>query len=412
MPDTSTLESSPSSASDARARRTPLDILIIAGHVRSLDWAETQWAPDLARALADRGHNIEVALDGCDDPAMFRDLPLLIHRPFRRHFGAEPFAFRAWARGLLEARPRSVALSLTPLFCGDVWLPLGPRASEIASRILSERQVVGAALELVHHPWLAHELLAERRAMKDAPRRRVQPLTIGPHAEGSSLRSLGYAARWQPIEEPERSRVRRELRARLGIPADDLVFLLGGTHAKGRPPVNLFQALAMLNRVATPSRAGEAANPPVSRRIRMIVTGRQSHTLHELAREAGCLDLVSFVGTRVNVAELFAASDVAIVAFGEAGLGTGRFACEAIRAGLPLIAAANTPGSDLVDSGTHKPGDMVREQTQESWLATMGRALDPHWLEQVRDSARRMSPDLTLGRLVERLESYLLGALR
>ena len=44
------------------------DILILAGFVRSLDWAESLWVPDLARTLAARGHKVEVVLDGCDLP--------------------------------------------------------------------------------------------------------------------------------------------------------------------------------------------------------------------------------------------------------------------------------------------------------------------------------------------------------
>lgn len=397
---------------DARARRTPLNILILAGFVRSIDWSETLWAPDLAHALAARGHKVEVAADGCDDPALFAGLPLIVHRPFRRHFGAEPFLFRHWARALLKSRPDSVCLSLTPLFCGDVWLPLGARAREAVSRLLAERSPIAAAMELAHHPWLLHELLAERRAAKDTPRRRVQPLTIGPHAEKSSLRSLGYAARAPALAQAERAAARQEIRAALGLGESDRVFLLNGTHANSVTAAHVLQALAMLERVATPSRVISDGVPAAQPKLRLVVTGRFPHMLHTLSKDAGCGHLVIFAGTRVSIARLLAASDVAIAAFGEAGLGTGRFACEAIRAGVPLLAWRDAPGSDLVDSGTHRPGEMVRDETKEGWLAAMGKILDDRWLNDARAAAASVGPDLTIQRLIERLESYLLGALR
>lgn len=403
------------SSAPRNAERPPrkLNILVLAGFVRSLDWSETLWAPDLAHALAARGHKVEVAADGCDDPTLFAGLPLIVHRPNRRHFGAEPFLFRYWARSLLRARPDSVCLSLTPLICGDVWLPIGTRANEVVARILSERSPVAAAMELVHHPWLVHELLAERRAAKDTPRRRVQPLTIGPHAEKSSLRSLGYAARANPLAGAERDSARREVRERLALQETDRVFLLSGTHADEHTSANLLEALALLERVATPSRMmanGDASqNPP---RLRMIVTGRFPHMLHTLARRAGCTHSVVFAGTRVNMARLLAASDVAIAAFGTRGLGTGRFACEAIRAGVPLLAGLHAPGSDLVDTGLHKPGEIVREDSREGWLGALGKILDDRWTTESRAAAASVGADLTVSRLTARLESYLLGALR
>lgn len=391
-----------------------LNILILAGFVRSIDWSETLWVPDLARALAARGHKVEVALDGCDDPALFDGLPLLIHRPNRHHFGAEPFLFRFWARSLLKARPDSVCLSLTPLICGDVWLPIGTRANEVVSRILSERSPVGAAMEVVHHPWVLHELLAERRASKDTPRRRVQPLTIGPHAEKSSLRSLGYAARAAALLGEERIAARRDVRSVLGIAEADRVFLLGGTHATEETSANLLEALSLLERVATPSRMtpGTDSVPATPARLRLIVTGRSPHMIHRLARRAGCAHAVVFAGTRANIPRLLAASDVAIAAFGQPGLGTGRFACEAIRAGVPLLAAHGAPGSDLVDTGLHKPGEIVREDSREGWLGALGKILDDRWMADARAAAASIGPDLTIPRLTERLESYLLGALR
>lgn len=410
-----TLDSPHSSESRASARPPRrLNILVLAGYVRSLDWSETLWAPDLAHALAARGHKVEVAADGCDDPTLFAGLPLIVHRPNRRHFGAEPFLFRYWARSLLRARPESVCLSLTPLICGDVWLPIGTRANEVVARILSERSPVAAAMELAHHPWVLHELLAERRAAKDTPRRRVQPLTIGPHAEKSSLRSLGYAARGTALVGEARLAARREVRTAFGLHDADRVFLLGGTHATEQTAANLLEALALLERVATPSRMTPASDsiPATPARLRLIVTGRSPHMLYTLARRAGCAHALVFAGTRANIPRLLAASDIAIAAFGQLGLGTGRFACEAIRAGIPLLASQHAPGSDLVDSGTHKPGEIVRDDSREGWLGALGKVLDDRWMSDARAAAASVGADLTIPRLTERLESYLLGALR
>ncbi|MBY0112311.1 MAG: glycosyltransferase [Phycisphaerales bacterium] len=390
-----------------------LDVLLFAGFVRRLPWAESAWVPDIARGLVSRGHRVEVCVDGCDDIDTFRDLSLVVHRPTRKHFGAEPFAFRTFARRLRRKRPNSVALSLTPIICGDVWLPIDRRSRDIARDLFTMHHPFAALLELSHHPWLIHELLAERRALQDAPRHRVQPLSIGPHAPGSSLRSLGYAARVEPFEGAARGNVRRTTRERLGIGANDTVLLLSGTHTRRDSAAAFMQAFATLTRSATPSRAFSLADKPTPRvQMRLIVTGRSAHTIDRAARAAGVADLIVHAGSHVDMRPLLAAADAAVAAFGEPGLGTGRFVSEAIRAELPVVAHEHAPGSDLADSGLHKPGVVVRGDSPEAWLAGLGKLADVQWMLDARRAAARVKNDLTIDRVVERLESYLIGALR
>lgn len=392
-----------------------LDVLLFAGFVRRIPWAETAWVPDIARALVSRGHRVEVCVDGCDDTETFRDLSLIVHRPQRKHFGAEPFAFRTFARRLRRKRPESVALSLTPIICGDVWLPIDRRSRDIARDLFTMHHPMAALLELSHHPWLIHELLAERRALQDAPRHRVQPLSIGPHAPGSSLRSLGYAARVEPLTGEARDDARRLTRNRLGIGASDTVLLLSATHMQHRAAAALMQAFATLTRSATPSRAFSLTAPPLPAarpQLKIIATGRYAHTLDRCARAAGVADLVIHAGSHVDMRPLLAAADAAIAAFGDEGLGTGRFVSEAIRAGLPVVAHQHAPGADLADSGLHKPGVVVAGHTPEAWLAGLGKLVDPQWMHDAKAAATKAGADLTIPRLVERLESYLVGALR
>lgn len=390
-----------------------LSVLLFAGFVRRIPWAESAWVPDIARALVSRGHRVEVCVDGCDDTDTFRDLSLIVHRPQRQHFGAEPFAFRTFARRLRRKRPDSVTLSLTPIICGDVWLPIDRRSRDIARDLFTMHHPVAALLELSHHPWLIHELLAERRALQDAPRHRVQPLTIGPHAPGSSLRSLGYAARVEPFEGDVREQARTTTRARLGIGPGDTALLLSGTHTRRDTSAAFMQAFATLTRSATPSRAFSLASPPVPRaQMRLIVTGRYAHTIDRAARAAGVADLIVHAGSHADMRPLLAAADAAVAAFGEPGLGTGRFVSEAIRAELPVVAHEHAPGSDLADSGLHKPGIVVRGDSPEAWLAGLGKLADTQWILDAKRAAARVKNDLTIPRVVERLESYLLGALR
>ncbi|HEX8875813.1 MAG TPA: glycosyltransferase [Phycisphaerales bacterium] len=398
-----------------------LDVLVFAGFVRRIPWSETAWVPDIARALVGRGHRVEVCVDGCDDVETFGDLPLVVHRAGRKHFGAEPFAYRAFARGLRRRRAGAVALSLTPIVCGDVWLPIDRRARDIARDLFTMHHLTAALLELTHHPWLVHEMLAERRALLDAPRHRVQPLSIGPHAPGSSLRSLGYAARVEPLEGAARDEARRRARARLSIGDNDTALLVSGTHARLESAAALMQAFATLTRSATSSRAfalsDRSADRPADRsahraQMRLIVTGRSAHTIDRAARGAGVADLVVHAGSRVDMPPLLAAADAAVAAFGEPGLGTGRFVSEAIRAELPVVAHEHAPGSDLADSGLHKPGIVVRGRSPEAWLAGLGKLADAQWMADARRAAARVKNDLTIARVVERLESYLLGALR
>lgn len=380
-----------------------LAVLIIGGFVRDIPWSETLWLPDLARALARRGHAVEVMVDGCDDVRAFDGIALTVLRPGRTHFGADPFVLRRAARELMRARAQSVTLSMTPLVCGDVWMPLGARARDVVGQLLRTHHPIGAMVELSHHPWLLHELLAERRAVAERPRRRSEPLTIGPHGPQSVLRSLGYAARVEPLSGETREAARAATRAALGLGESELVLLVSGTHATAAEARGLFGGLATLMR----SRLG-----PADAGLRVVLTGRQPFSLLREAERAGVLDSVVHAGSCVRMDAMMAASDLCVAAFGEAAGGTGRFVSEAIRAGLPVIAHERAAGSDLVDSGLSKPGLVVHERTSEAWLAGLGRALDPAWLEARRRACRGMAADLTIDRLAARVESYLVGALR
>ena len=215
-----------------------------------------------------------------------------------------------------------------------------------------------------------------------------------------------------PLTGDAKVRARQQVRRALSIGPDDLVLYLSATHTRDQTAAHLMSALAMLQRSATPSRVGPHGTSSLAPAIRMVASGRYPHTLELFAREAGCDPAIIHAGARVDTAALLAASDVAVAAFGDPGSGTGRFVCEAIRAGLPVIAGAHAPGADLTDSGLHKPGIVVQDDSAEGWLAALGKVLDERWLKDCRAAAASVGPDLTVERLVSRLESYLQGALR
>jgi len=206
-------------------------VLLIAEYVRHNPVTIGYWAVDLARALAARGHQITVAVDGLQDPEPLTSfgrgsvpegepIDVRVHRPGRDHLGAKPFTFQHWALRQRDEVRHDVCLSLTPLVAGDVWLPLAPQTWDSIKSILMTQSPISAVSEFVHRPWLPAMDIAERLANRSS----VQRLTFG-------LNGIGYASR---LDQPDEARVadmRRMVRRRLGIDESRSVVFASVLHA-------------------------------------------------------------------------------------------------------------------------------------------------------------------------------------
>lgn len=170
-----------------------------------------------------------------------------------------------------------------------------------------------------------------------------------------------------------------ELRAELGIPAEDVVavFVGGDWHGKG-----LALAIAALaetrRRSATP--------------IRLLVVGRgDERRFRELADGLGVGPLVTFVGQRADTERYYAASDVFLLPSWYETFSLAAF--EAAASGLPIVAAPVSGVDELVGDG--EAGVIVERSPAALAAALAALAESPETRERLGAAARERSAAYT-----------------
>lgn len=398
-------------------------VLLIAEYVRRLPWSPSLWAQDLARGLTGRRLDVDVLLDGCDDPSPILALPpaadrtdgprgaitLTRRRPLRLPRQRHPLRFQRWAIEQARRRAHDVSLSLTPLVPADLWAPIGPPSAAEFAALIRARPPATVAMESAQNPWILAALVGERRARALAARRDPPPrrATIGtPRADDRTV-DLGFASRLDPLEPAEHHRARARVRSLLGLDGNRVVLVLSAVH-RGRPGLN--EMLTALARVGSDARAARASPPA------LIVAGRDTHSLERLYRAVGASELVHPVGTTASMREILCAADLAVAPFAARHReATGRFVADALRLGVPVIADRDAPGAGLVRPttfGTGPLGAIVHERTPGAWARAIADASDVTWRRDACEAARAVSDTLSMEGLLDRLTEALRRAAR
>lgn len=384
-------------------------VLLIAEYVRNNPVTIGYWAVDFARALAARGHQITLAIDGMEDPEPLttfgrgpapegEPIEVRVHRPGRDHLGANPFTFQTWAMRTRDQVTHDVCLSLTPLVPGDVWLPLAPQTWDSIKSILMTQSPISAVSEFVHRPWLPAMDIAERLANRS----NVQRLTFG-------LSGIGYASR---LEQPSEERVldlRRIVRRRLGIDESRSVVIASVLHAHRSGLKSFLGAFAHVVK--------ETVGPkPLA-----LLIGRSGESIARYAARFGAHEHVMQLGRTVRVTELIAASDLvaaplAAAKYASWGLKlsatSGRFVADGLRIGRPVIALNRASGAELLAPGRLEndplgPGWIVDANDTTQWSIGLMTGLSQAWLGHRTPAARRAGQDLSMNTLLTRLEGVM-----
>ncbi len=375
-------------------------ILLIAEYLDAHPWSPSAWVLDIAHALAGRGHDVALACDGCHEPALARPpVRLLIHAPVRRDEARRPLAFARWARRTLGAQRPEAALSFTPLVRAPFNLSLGPSAWEQFVAQCRLNNPVSATFEALYHAWLPSAILAERRA-----RRRRAPgavaLRVGGEPDAPGGHHLGYASRLRRSGALERGALRSRARALLGLSEGREVLLVSAVHPE-RP--GLAPMLEAFREVC----AARGSGSPL-----IVAAGLFGHTVHALARRVGCAERVRLLGSTARMDAALGACDVALAPLASRGSGdTGRFVADALRLGRPVLVDRLAHGAELIAPvpGPDAPGVRVARPDVPSWRAALETAADPAWRARASAAAARAGADLSIDRLVDRLEGILRG---
>lgn len=373
-----------------------MKLLVIGEYIRKMTWSPSAWAVAVASGLARRGHQVLVACDGLEDPAVLGDLPRLVRRPRRTVRGADPLGFQRWAAAVRARLSDHLSISLTPWSPAQVWIRLDAESAATTLRAVRGHRPLSAVLELLHRPWLPAALLAERRA--DHAGTRARRLSFSASADEQCAPLLMHASRFSPPSEAESALATARLRSLLGLAPSRTLLLLSAIDVH-RPGLEAF--FAGLARVRSP-----AASPVA------LVLGRRCHTVSAIARSAGCPPgAVRHLGAAADVAPVFAACDAAVVAGPDRGGSAGaRFLADALRAGRPVLAHRDAPGAALLEPahfGT-APLGLLCDGSPESWARAVENALADGWMPRAHRAARDAGPALSLDGLLDRLERQLL----
>ncbi|MCW5776458.1 MAG: glycosyltransferase [Phycisphaeraceae bacterium] len=367
-------------------------LLLLADYAECHPWSPAAWAADLAHSLHEHGHDVLVACDGADDPADFAPVRVLVRDERRTARHAHPLRFARWAGAVRARHADRACVSLTHFAPGDLWIPLGPPTmASLRSNLLLRRSSPGSmAAYLADRPWLAHAAIAERQARAAAARfgtiRGALNAPAGALPDGRI--GLGFASRLPPPDAAHDACQRVRTRRTLGLREHESVVLLSGIHLD-RPGLHEFLAGA----------AVAEARPIV------LAPAYRGYRLHLAAERAGMGERVRLVGATARMDALFAAADLAAAPFAApAGITTGRFVCDAIRAARPVLARADAPGAELIALAPEtRPGALVPNPTPEGWGRAIDAALEPESLARARHASESLSCQLGLDVLVDRL---------
>jgi glycosyltransferase involved in cell wall biosynthesis len=353
--------------------------LLAANFVRDMPWTPAWWAVTLARGLADRGHEVELVLDGTEvaDPSAF-GVPVHIARRDRIHLGAHPGRFHK----LIAARRASTGatvLSLTPLAAGDLWLPVDPSPLQVARRLIRDLRPVSLALELSHHPWIGFEAWSAWRAGARSP----AALTFGP-GKGASDHVLPRVSTLSPQAAERARRDAASVRERLGI--------TGTLATLSLPEVD--------PRIIGPY-LGDLAASIAGRAMTILIATPRPHTVTRLATQAGLQGARAITLTR-SMPSIVAGSDVVLAPPTQfpppRGGQSGRWIADAIALGTPVIASASAPGAELLQTPESGACWASREELARALQAIPPRT-DP------RSRPAEIPARVALDRLLEKLES-------
>lgn len=312
-------------------------------------------------------------------------------------------------------------------------MPLGPSAGAWIEQVLSALGPVGLGKWLYKHTGVLKARAIE--ASRPYPRGRggIRPGRVAvfgnqaaacargalsSHRLDTRVITLPFVCTCEPPDDVSRERWRAELRRVAGVRDGDTFALASCVGLIGESLAPVFEAAAHVNaRLGRTGRQG---------RLIVGVLARDAYHAHDEAvrlEEGGAVECVRVLGTTARIEAALCAADVAIVPPAAVPDGflagcAGRFAADALRLALPVIAADGAPGAELVAGlpALGEPGSIVRhdgvEPMSAAWERALARAMEVQWRERalVAAAAAGAPERVGMNRFLDALEEAIRGA--
>ncbi|MEM1183717.1 MAG: glycosyltransferase [Planctomycetota bacterium] len=365
-----------------------MKIALVLEYAHARPWEHTgPWGIALSRAFAERGHDVTVFADGVANPGWFDDrVNVELRRPLRRSVEADPLGFAGWVDRRTRAHA-GISLSLTRVWPGQVWVPMGRSAAHEARRLLAlYRRPAMLVMQGSQRLWLPGAVWAERKARQLARERGSSVISIGePVFKG--VRTLPPAS---PVPSGTKTS-RHDVRMLLGIPHDTLLMVTSSVHISDAAFGPFLRAAGELGR---------------RRGVRVVVTGGRPHAVARAADAFDARTVVVPLGQTEQMAELIDAADLVVCPGGAEparGSGTGRLVAEAAMAGKPLVVGRRAGGAGVARSASWS----IVVDDDSDWDEAMQIAGDDAWRVRASFAAANAAPGFAFGRVVDVLESEL-----
>lgn len=300
--------------------------------------------------LAERGHMVTVLAGTArvDQPPPEPNIRVVCAQiPTRSAMGL--WRFRRWAIEQLRAGSFDASLSMTLSVPAGVIEPRSGTARQTLIRNIALRSNgLGRTLKELSacfSPKQRALLLAERLTLNDPAVRRI--VAISRYVVDQLFEHYSIAARRialvpnaampPTIGLSERQRVRRDMRASLGIEQDQVLFLFAAMNPRLKGLAVLLEALARLD-------------APTSRRVRVLIAGTLDRRWQRQAERLGVRQLVRWIGPTEAMEQLFAAADVTVLpTFYDPA---SKVVIESLLRGVPAISTRHNGASQWIDDPT------------------------------------------------------------
>lgn len=366
-----------------------MNLLLVAENIADAPWNGAALASQVALRLLGRSCTVRLVCESVAE-ARLTDLSaagVRVHArvPFCFRHRTAPKKFRRFVDDHVESlvNDRFAVVSFSAVYAAAVWAPI-EEAPAIADFRLDDlaHELIGARTlrrKLWEHRALALGGVSRvQRHLAFAPRT-MRPRSPHEGLEGRTV-NIGYIA---PTALPsiERAATLRTLTRRtLDIRPDRSALLLSGDGRRSIDLAPIFTALAHLHHQ-------RRKNIPL-----LIVSAHEPTLMQQIAQRSGLSEYregLRIVSATHHPETLLLASDLAVVIrkprLSPHALSPGRFLCDALRFGRPVLADRSAPGSAFIEQAlrsgiTPPPALLVADNTPAAWYRALLEVMEPAFL--------------------------------
>jgi len=366
-----------------------VNLLLIAENIADAPWHGAALAAQMALRLRDRSCAVRLVCESVADARLIElqaaGVTVVSRAAFCFRHRTAPKKFRAFVDEQVESlrEHRVAVVSFSALYAAAVWVPIEETPA------IADFRLDDLAHELIGARTLRRKLW-EHRALSLGGAQRVQrhlafaPRTMRPRSPHEALEgrtvNIGFIAPTPLPGVEHAATLRAQTRRLLDIRPDRSVLLLSGDGRLSRDLAPIFTALAHLHHQ-------RRKNIPL-----MLISAHEPTLMQQLAQRCGLSEYregFRIVSTTHRPESLLLACDLAGVIrkprLSPHALSPGRFLCDALRFGRPVLADRSARGSAFIEQAlrsgiTPPPALLVADNTPAAWYRALLEVMEPVFL--------------------------------